>query len=467
MASLDQINVFEEPQRFSPEYFAQRKEERRLQKIKNDEIRSSVKNNFLAGDFENAYQDFTKLPVIDQLSLYMTPGLGNAIDAYEAKYFAEKSGRELKDPEAYQLELLMSGDPREVRPFTQKDPVSGAFSTLAGISLIPIVGEIPTLLKSVSMIGHNKGIAQLPKNIDETKDFVQNLGFLSKTTKENFADRFENMTDRLKNRVATKSNIDSDELDEIFNFVENSRNPYTKEAITRLIERSNKRTLPVYEFMEGVGNIKDVTRRDLFANNLVSKDGDVYLYRAINLQKGDKLNPDVGLTSTTVDPKYAAQLALDESKKILTNYPKDANIGILDTPLDIAMKMEGKQVQEEVIKRTPMIVEYKVPYNKVQAYLPAVAKVSDTEYDLFKRNRVQTDKADEIEELLEFDKDHTYDTATDEIQGMYDYEYDMEMGDYLDMIDKEKEALIDATDLKPRAVYTLDEFTTFLDRGDI
>ena len=323
------------------------------------------------------------------------------------------------------------------------------------------------LVGATPIVQGAKGIAQLPKNIDETKDFVQNLGFLSKTTKEQFADRFDNMTDRLKNRVATKSNIDSDELDEIFNFVENSRNPYTKQAITRLIERSNKRTPRFYEFTEGVGNIKDVTRRDLFANNLVSKDGDVYLYRAINLQKGDKLNPDVGLTSTTVDPKYAAQLALDESKKILTNYPKDANISILDTPLDIAMKMEGKQIQEEVIKRTPMIVEYRVPYNKVQAYLPAVAKVSDTEYDLFKRNRVQTDKADEIEELLEFDKDHTYDTATDEIQGMYDYEYDMEMGDYLDMIDKEKEALIDATDLKPRAVYTLDEFTTFLDRGDI
>ena len=157
MATLDETNIFEtpvtaqEPKRFSPEYFAQRKEQKAEQKEQYKALGQSVRDNLALGNIEQAYESFTQLPVIDQMVLYMTPAVGNVIDAYEAKYFAEKSGRQLKDPEAYQLELLMGGDPREVRPFTQKDPVSGAFSTLAGLSSLFGAGEIPSALKAVTL----------------------------------------------------------------------------------------------------------------------------------------------------------------------------------------------------------------------------------------------------------------------------------------------------------------------------
>ena len=157
MATLDETNIFEtpvtaqEPKRFSPEYFAQRKEQKAEQKEQYKALGQSVRDNLALGNIEQAYESFTQLPVVDQMVLYMTPAVGNVLDAYEAKYFAEKSGRELKDPETYQLELLMGGDPREVRPFTQKDPVSGAFSTLAGLSSLLGAGEVPSALKAMTL----------------------------------------------------------------------------------------------------------------------------------------------------------------------------------------------------------------------------------------------------------------------------------------------------------------------------
>ena len=157
MATLDETNIFEtpvttqEPRRFSPEYFRQRKEQKAKQKEQYKALGQSVKDNLAQGNIEQAYESFAQLPVVDQAFLYMTPGVGNLIDAYEYDYFKKRSGRELKDPETYQLELLMGGDPREVRPFTQKDPVSGAFSTLAGLSSLFGAGEIPSAIKAVTL----------------------------------------------------------------------------------------------------------------------------------------------------------------------------------------------------------------------------------------------------------------------------------------------------------------------------
>jgi hypothetical protein len=78
----------------------------------------------------------------------MTPVLGNIIDEKERRYFAEKAGRELKDPRDVELEMLMASDPRDVKQFTTQDPVSGAMSTLAGVSSLIGIGEGPTMLKA-------------------------------------------------------------------------------------------------------------------------------------------------------------------------------------------------------------------------------------------------------------------------------------------------------------------------------
>jgi hypothetical protein len=101
------------------------------------------------GDTDKAYEGFTELPMVtDQFPAYMTPVLGNIIDEKERRYFAEKAGRELKDPRDVELEMLMASDPRDVKQFTTQDPVSGAMSTLAGVSSLIGIGEGPTMLKA-------------------------------------------------------------------------------------------------------------------------------------------------------------------------------------------------------------------------------------------------------------------------------------------------------------------------------
>jgi hypothetical protein len=111
--------------------------------------RMQVAQALAEGDTDKAYEGFTELPMVtDQFPAYMTPVLGNIIDEKERRYFAEKAGRELKDPRDVELEMLMASDPRDVKQFTTQDPVSGAMSTLAGVSSLVGIGEGPTMLKA-------------------------------------------------------------------------------------------------------------------------------------------------------------------------------------------------------------------------------------------------------------------------------------------------------------------------------
>ena len=111
--------------------------------------RMQVAQAVAGGDTDKALEGFYNLPFLtDQGPAYMTPVLGNIIDEKERRYFAEKSGRELKDPRDVELEMLMASDPRDVKQFTTQDPVSGAMSTLAGVSSLIGIGEGPTMLKA-------------------------------------------------------------------------------------------------------------------------------------------------------------------------------------------------------------------------------------------------------------------------------------------------------------------------------
>jgi hypothetical protein len=111
--------------------------------------RMQVAQALAEGDTDKAYEGFTELPMVtDQFPAYMTPVLGNIIDEKERRYFAEKAGRELKDPRDVELEMLMASDPRDVKQFTTQDPVSGAMSTLAGVSSLIGIGEGPSMLKA-------------------------------------------------------------------------------------------------------------------------------------------------------------------------------------------------------------------------------------------------------------------------------------------------------------------------------
>ena len=113
---------------------------------------------------------------------------------------------------------------------------------------------------------------------------------------------------------------------------------------------------------------------------------------------------------------------------------------------------------------------YKVPAKDFKSYMPmVVASAPDNAQKYLVKKRILDDRYDEVDELLESEEwinnQYTRADAEDEIISMYEREYFDDIYDIMETADLEKEALIDATDLKPVGVFELDEFTTLLDRG--
>jgi hypothetical protein len=213
--------------------------------------RMQVAQALAEGDTDKAYEGFTELPMVtDQFPAYMTPVLGNIIDEKERRYFAEKAGRELKDPRDVELEMLMASDPRDVKQFTTQDPVSGAMSTLAGVSSLIGIGEGPTMLKagimgafpslrkgmtSKTMDGQGGGGGGI-SNIQPqpTKDYA---GFVSSVERAALGpQRFGTGQDLIKYLEAGRKGVSTKEL-EYIDFDQIRNNPdLTKEDVIAHIQ---------------------------------------------------------------------------------------------------------------------------------------------------------------------------------------------------------------------------------------
>jgi hypothetical protein len=211
--------------------------------------RMQVAQALAEGDTDKAYEGFTELPMVtDQFPAYMTPVLGNIIDEKERRYFAEKAGRELKDPRDVELEMLMASDPRDVKQFTTQDPVSGAMSTLAGVSSLIGIGEGPTMLKA-GIMGAFPSLRRgmVAKSMDgtggggisniqpqPTKDYA---GFVSSVERAALGpQRFGTGQDLIKYLEAGRKGVSTKELEYIdFDQIRNNPN-LTKEDVIAHIQ---------------------------------------------------------------------------------------------------------------------------------------------------------------------------------------------------------------------------------------
>lgn len=83
-----------------------------------------IKELIAAGDTRQAYRVFEELPILDQLAISLTPGVGDALAVFETGEFGARAGER----------------------FEQDDTLGGlgnvALSGLAGLSLLPIVGPV-------------------------------------------------------------------------------------------------------------------------------------------------------------------------------------------------------------------------------------------------------------------------------------------------------------------------------------
>ena len=110
------------------------------------EILSDLSKKIADGNIREAYRDFEELPIVDQIAVSISPGVGDAIAAYEVGEFGRRAKTNIQD----QDRLGAAGNI--------------ALSGLAGISLIPLLRFLRGA-KAVTKTGTK--VAEAPKKTDK------------------------------------------------------------------------------------------------------------------------------------------------------------------------------------------------------------------------------------------------------------------------------------------------------------
>ena len=110
------------------------------------EILSDLSSKIAEGNIREAYRDFEELPIVDQIAVSVSPGVGDAIAAYEVAEFGRRAKTNIQDKDR----LGAAGNI--------------ALSGLAGISLIPLF-RVLRGAKAVAKTGTK--VAEAPKKTDK------------------------------------------------------------------------------------------------------------------------------------------------------------------------------------------------------------------------------------------------------------------------------------------------------------
>jgi hypothetical protein len=114
---------------------------------------------------------------MEQMAVYMTPGLGNVVDAYEAQYFGKLATKEaaeqgMKTPQEIELESLTTGLPPSPFRASPQQSMFRGLSGLAGVSSLIGIGELPSLVKGAILFGGRK-LGAIPSATDMGAPTIQ------------------------------------------------------------------------------------------------------------------------------------------------------------------------------------------------------------------------------------------------------------------------------------------------------
>lgn len=237
-----------------------------------------------------------------------------------------------------------------------------------------------------------------------------------------------------------KIDLDAEDLEELVEWVKSSRGNFQKDRVADILKRDTK----------GPGkDIKNVTQNYLKENKLVDKNGNVHLYRYLNIAESNKLKPDEGLSSLTLNPEHAKMMAYKQAN-VTGRKLKEGEKGSVFDDMD---PTSASKYETVTMYRKPVVLEYKVPVEKIQAYLPAVFNSIDESGEGFNnlaRMNVENNYSHLIDDFIE---DGIYDDIYDAADSLKnDYGLD-DIYDSFDMANKESEALVDLTNIKPKNIY--------------
>ena len=113
-----------------------------------------------------------------------------------------------------------------------------------------------------------------------------------------------------------------------------------------------------------------------YLKSIADADGNITVYRALNLGQGggNKLLTEKSIASVTLDPNVAFDMAQKESVKKVARYREGYTPPPLMTDFDRQVAIAEGDIIVEEIKRKPVVVEYKVPIENIEAYMPAIAQ---------------------------------------------------------------------------------------------
>ena len=241
----------------------------------------------------------------------------------------------------------------------------------------------------------------------------------------------------------SKIDLDGEDVDELVEWVASSKTQGAKDRIRNLLNGNfySKRNVSKEK-----NPIKNTTQKYLKENNLVDKNGNVHLYRYLNIHESKTLQPDQGLSSLTLNPNHAKEMAYKQANVKGSQLKAGEKADIFDSMDPFA----GSKYETTTMYRKPVVLEYMVPAEKIDAYLPAVFNsLDDASISKYSAFNADNRFSNLIDELVE-DGDEYYD-AVDSIGKQYGVD---DFYDALDTVKKESEALVDLTNIKPKNIYT-------------
>ena len=227
--------------------------------------------------------------------------------------------------------------------------------------------------------------------------------------------------------------LDANEIDRINNWVESTKEINVKDNFSRVVKDN-----PL---------IKKHSIKYLKDNNLVDKDNNVTLYRYLNIAESNKLRPDKGLTSTTLDPFHAKKMAIQQSEVTGSVLKPGQTASFFDSldPFTAAGKYETK-----TLVRQPVVLEYKIPVEKVDAYMPAVYDNLDNfSMRSWNRSHAENTYSNLIDDLV--NDGYDYGSALDEVADSYSVTSDFDNFVYTAL--DESEIVADLTNIKPTNMF--------------
>lgn len=239
------------------------------------------------------------------------------------------------------------------------------------------------------------------------------------------------------------------------------------QLVENWVQRSSPDSIELFDMLEKTG--LNANSKAYLKTKFADKNDNITVYRYIHLRDGKTLTPERGVVSTSLNPQVIVNEARSTGKVTTTRITeKGKQEGYTSKPTDDFIDRQFAE-SEGLIERVTLrpnetvVLEYKVPLNKVKGYLPVVKEsISESSKENAAVERILLDRYHDVEYKRQEYKDMGYDG--DDIPSDYDLAEELtELNPTADIdynLDADEfEVIADLKNLKPLNVYKVNDKT--------